>query len=115
MGQLFIWSAVRGEWVSYPPDEITWLDRGLLSGNEDLSLHRAPRCPGLRHVHRRWELFSRDPTYRVYVAPQQAGRIPADAETLGAMEAGGQTDFFAVLREFITRYSQRGLVIVISD
>src|ERR1019366_9121652 len=36
-------------------------------------------------------------------------------DSLGAMEAGGQTDFFAVLREFITRYSQRGLVIVISD
>src|ERR1035438_10478919 len=27
-------------------------------------------------------------------------------DSLGAMEAGGQTDFFAVLREFITRYSQ---------
>ena len=36
-------------------------------------------------------------------------------DSLGAMEAGGQTDFFAVLREFISRYSQRGLVIVISD
>jgi hypothetical protein len=36
-------------------------------------------------------------------------------DSLGALEAGGQTDFFAVLREFITRYSQRGLVIVISD
>jgi uncharacterized protein (DUF58 family) len=36
-------------------------------------------------------------------------------DSLGAMQAGGQTDFFAVLREFITRYAQRGLVIVISD
>ena len=36
-------------------------------------------------------------------------------DSLGAMEAGGQTDFFAVLREFLTRYPQRGLVIVISD
>jgi uncharacterized protein (DUF58 family) len=36
-------------------------------------------------------------------------------DCLGAMEAAGSTDFFAVLREFISRYSQRGLVIVISD
>jgi hypothetical protein len=80
-GQLFIWSSVRGEWVSCPPDEITWLDRGLLSGNEDLTLHRAPRCAGLRYVHHRWELFSRDPTYRVYLAPQADG-IPPGAEAV---------------------------------
>lgn len=82
MGQLFIWSAVRGEWISCPPDEITWLDRGLLSENGDLTLHRAPRCAGLRYVHHRWELFSRDPTNRVYVAPQLDGRIPAGAEAV---------------------------------
>ena len=45
----------------------------MLSGNEDLTLHRAPRCAGLRYVHHRWELFSRDATYRVYLAPQAAG------------------------------------------
>jgi len=69
-GRLFLWSAARGEWVSCRPDEITWLDRRLLSGDEDLTLHRAPRCAGLRYVHHRWELFSRDTTYRVYLAPQ---------------------------------------------
>ena len=72
-GQLFLWSEERGEWVSCPPDEITWLDRRLLSGDEDLTLHRAPRCAGLRYVHHRWELFSRDTTYRVYLAPEAAG------------------------------------------
>jgi hypothetical protein len=41
----------------------------MLSGNEDLTLHRAPRCAGLRYVHHRWELFSRDTTYQVYLAP----------------------------------------------
>src|ERR1700744_3008065 len=61
--------AVRGEWTRCPPDEITWLDRGLLSNNEDLTLHRSPRCAGLRYVHHRWELFSRDSTYPVYLAP----------------------------------------------
>ena len=71
-GRLFLWSAARGEWVSCPPDEITWLDRRTLSGDEDLTLHRAPRCAGLRHVHHRWELFSRDTTYRVYLAPEAA-------------------------------------------
>jgi hypothetical protein len=79
-GRLFFWSAARGEWVSCPPDEITWLDRGMLSGNQDLTLHRAPRCAGLRYVHHRWELFSRDTTYRVYLAPDAAGKVlPADA------------------------------------
>jgi hypothetical protein len=73
-GQLFIWSAGRSEWVTCPRDEITWLDRNLLSGNSDLALHRSPRCAGLRYVHHRWELFSRDPTYPVYLAPGARGK-----------------------------------------
>src|ERR1700740_2568898 len=81
MSRLFFWSSARGEWVSCPPDEITWLDRDMLSGDEDLTLHRAPRCAGLRYVHRRWELFSRDTTYRVYLAPQSAG-TPVRAEAV---------------------------------
>jgi hypothetical protein len=66
--------------VSCPPDEITWLDRRMLSDDEDLTLHRAPRCAGLRYVHHRWELFSRDTTYRVYLAPETDGTpLRADA------------------------------------
>jgi hypothetical protein len=80
-GRLFLWSAARGEWVSCPPDEITWLDRRMLSGDEDLTLHRAPRCAGLRYVHHRWELFSRDTTYRIYLAPYVAG-APLGAEAV---------------------------------
>ena len=80
-GRLFLWSEAHGEWVSCPPDEITWLDRRMLSGNEDLTLHRAPRCAGLRYVHHRWELFSRDTTYRVYLAPEAAG-TPLRAEAV---------------------------------
>jgi hypothetical protein len=76
MSELVVWSAGRGEWVSRPADEITWLDRTLLSGGHDRSLHRPPRCPGLRYVHHRWELFSRDPTHPVYVAPFVAGTAP---------------------------------------
>jgi hypothetical protein len=71
--RLFLWSAARGEWVNCPPDEIAWLDRSTLSGNADLTLHRTPRCAGLRYVHHRWELFSRDTTYPVYLAPDVAG------------------------------------------
>jgi hypothetical protein len=71
--------AVRGEWTRCPPDEITWLDRGLLSANEDLSLHRAPRCAGLRYVHHHWELFSRDTTYRTYLAPDPGMGAPGTA------------------------------------
>lgn len=73
MTALVVWSAERGEWLSCPADEITWLDRVLLSGGQDRSLHRPPRCPGLRFVHHRWELFSRDPTHDVYVARYVAG------------------------------------------
>ncbi len=80
-GRLFLWSAAPGQWVSCRPDEITWLDRRLLSGDEDLTLHRAPRCAGLRYVHHRWELFSRDTTYRVYLAPQSPG-TPVRAEAV---------------------------------
>jgi hypothetical protein len=80
-GRLFLWSAARSEWVSCPPDEITWLDRRMLSGDEDLTLHRAPRCAGLRYVHHRWELFSRDTTYRIYLAPYAAG-TPLSAEAV---------------------------------
>ena len=80
-GRLFVSSTALGEWVSCRPDEITWLDRRLLSGDEDLTLHRAPRCAGLRYVHHRWELFSRDTTYRVYLAPQAPG-TPARADAV---------------------------------
>ena len=79
--RLFLWSEARGEWVGCPSDEITWLDRRMLSGNEDLTLHRAPRCAGLRYVHHRWELFSRDATYRVYLAPEAPG-TPLSAEAV---------------------------------
>jgi len=80
-GRLFLWSAARDEWVNCPPDEITWLDRRRLSGDEDLTLHRAPRCAGLRYVHHHWELFSRDTTYRIYLAPYAAG-TPLTAEAV---------------------------------
>jgi hypothetical protein len=76
IGQLFLWSAKRGEWTNCPYAEITWLDRALLSGNEDLTLHRAPRCAGLRFVDHGWELFSRDPSHQVYLAPDTAEPIP---------------------------------------
>ncbi len=42
-------------------------------------------------------------------------RFPAVMDGISAMEAGGKTDYLAVIREFISSYSQRGLVIVISD
>jgi len=83
MSQLFIWSSRPGMWVSCPPDEITWLDRSLLSGNQDLTLHRSPRCAGLRYVHHRWELFSRDTTYQVYLAPH-APDMPLDHRAVRA-------------------------------
>ncbi len=69
--------------MSCRPDEITWLDRRRLSGDEDHTLHRAPRCAGLRYVQHHWELFSRDTTYRVYLAPETAG-TPLSAQAVQA-------------------------------
>jgi hypothetical protein len=69
VSQLVIWSAVQAQWVSCPADEIAWLDRNRLSAGHDPTLHRSPRCAGLRYVHYRWELFSRDTTYQVFAAP----------------------------------------------
>ncbi len=48
----------------------------MLSSGQDSTLHRAPRCPGLRMVDRRWELFNRDVTHQVYVAPHDAIQQP---------------------------------------
>jgi len=82
-GRLVIWPPGGGGWVDCAADEITWLDRSLLSGNRDLTLHRAPRCAGLRYVHRQWELFSRDTTHQVYLAPHE-DETPLDHEAVQA-------------------------------
>jgi len=42
-------------------------------------------------------------------------RFSSVVDCLMAMKAEGHTDFFAVAREFISSYSQRGMVVVISD
>jgi hypothetical protein len=73
MTELVIWPAGRSDWFSCSPDQITWLDRTTLSAGRDPTLHRSPRCPGLRHVQYRWELFSRDTTHAVYLAPYADG------------------------------------------
>src|SRR5487761_1804086 len=75
--RLLVWSSARGGGGGCPRDEITWLDRSLLSGNRDLTLHRSPRCAGLRYVHHRWELFSRDSSFEVYLVPH-GGEAAAD-------------------------------------
>ncbi|HET7244519.1 MAG TPA: hypothetical protein VFJ07_06750 [Streptosporangiaceae bacterium] len=73
MAELVIWPAGQSDWFSCSPDQITWLDRTTLSAGRDPTLHRSPRCPGLRHVHYRWELFSRDTTHAVYLAQYTDG------------------------------------------
>jgi hypothetical protein len=73
MTELVIWPAGHSDWFSCSADQITWLDRTTLSAGRDPTLHRSPRCPGLRHVQYRWELFSRDTTHTVYLAPYTDG------------------------------------------
>ena len=82
MAQLLIWSPGCREWLNCQLDEITWLDRQLLSGGKDATLHRPPRCAGFRHVDHGWELFSHDTTYQVYVSP--AEETPLNYETIQA-------------------------------
>jgi len=42
-------------------------------------------------------------------------RFPGVMDALSGMAPSGQTDYLAVVREFIGTYSQRGLVIIVSD
>jgi hypothetical protein len=69
MSELLISSEAHQQEVIGQPGEVTWIDRALLSNNTDLTLHRRPRCPGLRYVDHQWELFNRDADHSVYIAP----------------------------------------------
>jgi hypothetical protein len=82
MAQLLIWSPGCREWLNCQLDEVTWLDRQLLSGGKDATLHRPPRCAGFRYVGHTWELFSHDTTYQVYVSAADEG--PLKYETVQA-------------------------------
>jgi hypothetical protein len=73
MAQLIIWSPRRRELLNCPLDETTWLDRSVLSAGDDPTLHRPPRCPGIRYMDHEWGLVSRDPSNEVFVAPSVAG------------------------------------------
>jgi uncharacterized protein (DUF58 family) len=42
-------------------------------------------------------------------------RFAPVADYLGGLEAGGSTDFFPVARQFVNKYLNRGLVIILSD
>jgi hypothetical protein len=75
--QLVIWSPKLGERLQCRPDEITWLDRRVLSAGSDDTLHRSPRCAGVRYLDHGWELFSRDMSHEVYVRPQASGGMPS--------------------------------------
>jgi len=84
MTQLIIWSPRRRELLSCPLDETMWLDRSVLSVGDDPTLHRAPRCPGIRYTDHEWGLISRDPSHEVFVVPYVAGAglRPDDVERL---------------------------------
>lgn len=69
MVQLIIWSPRRRELLNCPLDETTWLDRSVLSAGDDPTLHRSPRCPGIRYMDHEWGLVSRDPSHEVFAAP----------------------------------------------
>lgn len=96
--RLFLWTAARGGWTSCGEDEITWLDRRTLSGNKDLTLHRAPRCAGLRCIEHRWELFSRDTTHPVYLASDTSSTQTVSPDTGGPEAALTPPDAAAVRR-----------------
>ena len=58
--------------------------------------------------------FSNHLTQRIF-ATGGRHRFPAIMDGLAALEAAGATDYMAVVREFIGTYSQRGLIIILSD
>jgi len=58
--------------------------------------------------------FSNRLTQRIFCTGGRH-RYAAVSDGLGAMEPGGQTDYLAMVREFCGTYSQRGLLIIISD
>jgi hypothetical protein len=69
MSELLISAQAHPREITCRADEVTWLDRALLSNNTDMTLHRRTRCPGVRYVDHQWELFSRDADHSVYIAP----------------------------------------------
>jgi hypothetical protein len=72
MAQLIIWSPRLRELLNCPLDETMWLDRTVLSAGDDPTLHRSPRCPGIRYIDHEWGLISRDPSHEVFVARHAA-------------------------------------------
>jgi hypothetical protein len=102
MAQLVIWSPGCQEWLNCQLDEITWLDRQLLSAGKDDTLHRPPRCAGFRYVDHGWELFSHDTTYQVHVSP--GAETPLSHETV-------QADARHVLPAALARYERHTVCI----
>jgi uncharacterized protein (DUF58 family) len=58
--------------------------------------------------------FSNRLSHRV-VSTGGRHRISAVMDSIAAMQPGGQTDSVSVVREFISSYAQRGVVIILSD
>ena len=59
--------------------------------------------------------FANRLTQRMFLHRRAAPLHRRDGRHLPALKPAGATDYLAVVREFIGAYSQRGLVIVISD
>lgn len=72
MAQLIIWSPRLRQLLNCPLDETTWLDRRVLSAGTDSTLHRSPRCPGVRYMDNQWGLINRDTSHEVFAAPHVA-------------------------------------------
>lgn len=83
--ELVIWSPASGRFLYCPPDDITWLDRRLLSEGRDRHLHRKTRSAGVRYVARRWELFSHDTSHEVYLTRRDP-EMPPSAELARARQ-----------------------------
>ena len=101
--------------------------RMLIDMSESMMAHGAEKFDYARRLRRRsvmsgwcgWTVsrstaFRNRLTHRMF-SHRRAARISAVMDAIAAMEAGGRTDYLAMVREFIGTYSQRGLVIIISD
>src|SRR5207302_920108 len=97
------------------------LDRAFLEKLERLTIHWQKSFAGLVGGHNRsrfpgagQEFLDHRLTRRMFCSGGRH-RFTGVMDSITGLTSGGATDYLAVTREFIGAYSQRGLLIIISD
>jgi hypothetical protein len=72
--------------VSCNPFSVTWLDRTVMSADQDRRLHRAEKCPFIQLAGGRWQLATLDPDYTLRVTSFGSLSRPVQGTLLRAAE-----------------------------